>query len=169
MDQAPNPLAEWMESLMPKPYRTKRAVADAAGLTSSAFWRQVQNGTLGIEPLLRLARATGTPASRVLTLAGKGELADLIESLFGTARPDRRADVEQVADALQHWSPEYVAALHTMVATPPPRTQGTADMPPVTAPGTTPPARSTRSSPHAPSEFPRSRDTPATRRTRRPK
>jgi len=39
--------------------------------------------SFNIENCLRLARLSGEPPSRVLRLAGKGEVADLIEWLYG--------------------------------------------------------------------------------------
>lgn len=77
-------------------YGTADALARAIGMSLSAFSRGVRNaGTLSVENLLRLAEETGTPASQVLTLAGKHEVAALIERLFGEDRdplsgPDRK-------------------------------------------------------------------------------
>jgi hypothetical protein len=82
-------LEEWLEEIRrtdPR-YRTKSALAKAAQVTPSAFGRQVKQGTLGLEPLLQLALATGVPASVVLRKAGKGELAALIESCYGSPAP----------------------------------------------------------------------------------
>lgn len=100
-----NPLLTWAEGLMPKPYRTKEAVAEAAGLTSSAFWRQVRSGKLGVEPLLRLAYATGESATSVLTLAGKGALAKLIELNYGAPTPSRYPAVRELVAELEQVPP----------------------------------------------------------------
>lgn len=97
MKTAPSALEVWVLELIAERYKTKQAVAAAAGLTQGAFWRQVEEGSLGIEPLLRLALATGEPASEVLRRAEKGELATLIEQCYGPPQPvnpDLRAVIE---------------------------------------------------------------------------
>lgn len=67
-------------------YGTAQALADAIGMSLSAFSRGVRNaGTLGVESLLRLAVETGEPPGKVLRIAGKGDVAELIERLYGTA------------------------------------------------------------------------------------
>jgi hypothetical protein len=67
-------------------YGTARRLADAIGMSLSAFSRGVrEEGTLGIESCLRLAEQTGEAPSRVLRLAGKGPVAELIERLYGPA------------------------------------------------------------------------------------
>lgn len=87
---------EWIATLLRR-YRTKRALAEAAGLTESAFWRQIRDtGSLGVPPLLRLALATGEPASDVLRRARKGDLADLIEQCYG-APQEQRPEVREFA------------------------------------------------------------------------
>ncbi len=64
-------------------YGTAGRLADSIGMSLSAFSRGVRNeGTLGVESCLRLAEQTGEPPSRVLRLAGKGSVAELIERLY---------------------------------------------------------------------------------------
>lgn len=58
-------------------------LADAIDISLSVFLRSKPRGSFGTETLLRLAVETGKPGSWVLRLAGKGETADLIESLYG--------------------------------------------------------------------------------------
>jgi hypothetical protein len=66
-------------------FGTAQALADAIGMSLSAFSRGVRNaGTLGVENCLRLADVTGEHPSRVLRLAGKDEVATLIERLYSS-------------------------------------------------------------------------------------
>jgi hypothetical protein len=76
-------------------YGTAQALADAIDMSLSAFSRGVRNaGTLGVESLLRLAEQTGEDPSKVLRIAGKGDVARLIEQLYGRhsqfIRPSRK-------------------------------------------------------------------------------
>jgi hypothetical protein len=82
-------LEEWLDDVRRTDPRfpTLSALASAAQLSPSAFGRQIKGGSLGLEPLLRLALATGIPASVVLTKAGKGDLAALIEQCYGSPAP----------------------------------------------------------------------------------
>jgi hypothetical protein len=87
--QMASALEEWLDQIRrtdPR-YPTLSALAEAVQISPSAFGRQIKGGSLGLEPLLRLALATGTPASVVLMKAGKGELAALIESCYGSPAP----------------------------------------------------------------------------------
>lgn len=73
---------EFIEDLISR-HGTAGAIAKACGLTDSAFSRGVKkSGTLGVESLLHLARWSGTPPGRVLRLAGKRDIADLLEQLY---------------------------------------------------------------------------------------
>jgi hypothetical protein len=65
-------------------YGTKGRLAKSIGLTLSAFSRGFRNeGTFSVESCLRLAEETGEPPAYVLRLAGKPEVADLLERLYG--------------------------------------------------------------------------------------
>lgn len=101
----------WIDGLLQR-YRTKRALAEAAGLSESAFWRQIRDtGSLGVPPLLKLALATGEPASEILRRAKKGELADLIELCYGAPREVRPAvrDVLVLLEQLPEWAAQMTA------------------------------------------------------------
>lgn len=66
---------------------TGKAVADLIEMSLSAFLRGVnREGTLSVENCLKLAEAVGESPSRVLQLAGKGQVAALIERLYGATR-----------------------------------------------------------------------------------
>lgn len=92
-------LRTWVEDLLETRYDgVATRLADALGMSISAFQRSTRMGTLSVENLLRLAEETGTPAAAVLRMGGKGELADLIERLFGpSAQPDLSKSAREVA------------------------------------------------------------------------
>jgi transcriptional regulator with XRE-family HTH domain len=86
-------------------YGTAQKLADAIGMSLSAFSRGVRNsGTLGVESLLRLALATGEPPSTVLRIAGKRDVADLVEHLYGTARSSTRGLSGQEQELISLWN-----------------------------------------------------------------
>jgi hypothetical protein len=60
-----------------------RVIAEGIGMSESGFTRGVKRGTLSIENLLDLARVNDTHPSRVLRMAGKDRVADLLEQLYG--------------------------------------------------------------------------------------
>ncbi len=88
VDAGKSELTVWIEELIRERYGTWAAVAKIVGLSQSAMSRQIRTGTLGLKPLLKLALATGEPASEVLARAGKRDLADLIETVYGAPRDD---------------------------------------------------------------------------------
>jgi hypothetical protein len=92
--------------------------AKAAGITSSAFGRQVKAGTLGVEALLRFAIACGENPRDVLRLAGKADVAELIESGFGPAAQRPLGDIDRAIVAL----PEEKKLAILRLIDPPPRT-----------------------------------------------
>lgn len=66
---------------------TAGTIARAIGMSLSAFSRGVRiEGTLGVDKCLKLAEWAGDPPSRVLRLANKSEVADIIERLYGPER-----------------------------------------------------------------------------------
>jgi len=60
-----------------------RAVAERIGMSESGFVRGAKRGTLSAENLLALAEAHDEHPAKVLRLAGKDDLAALIERLYG--------------------------------------------------------------------------------------
>jgi transcriptional regulator with XRE-family HTH domain len=78
--------SDLVQQLIADRYGTAQALADALGMSLSAFQRGVKNGSLGVENLLRLSVVAGVPPGEVLRAAGKGPVLDLIETLFGPAK-----------------------------------------------------------------------------------
>lgn len=69
-------------------FPSKQAFAKAIGVTPSRFSRVLSgNYALNVLNCLRLAKLTGDSASRVLRVAGKNEIADLMEELYGRTAP----------------------------------------------------------------------------------
>jgi hypothetical protein len=97
----PESFRSFIQGLISTKYGTAQAVADAIGMSLSAFSRGVRKeGTLSVENCLRLAAHAGEPPSRVLRLAGKEPIAELIEQLYGSER-DPISGIER--DVLQLW------------------------------------------------------------------
>lgn len=94
-------LNDWLGSLIPARYKTPSAFAQALGWSLTTFNRGRESGTFSIENLLHLAHTTGASASRVLTLAGKRDLADAIERAYGPARPPTSPAVRALAQRLE--------------------------------------------------------------------
>jgi hypothetical protein len=103
-----SPMELWAERLLQDTFRTKGEFARAAGISASAFSRQISKGKLGIRPLLRLAKATGESASTILHRAGKGEIAGLIEELYGQPRVVERLPLQLVTNELERFSDEFL-------------------------------------------------------------
>jgi hypothetical protein len=95
-----NQLAKFVEALKPR-FETSQKLATAIGMTLSAFSRGVTKGTLNVENLLRLATVAEESPSAVLELAGKKDVAQLIESLYGSPRS---AISPAERDLLERWS-----------------------------------------------------------------
>lgn len=67
-----------------KGYRTKKAFARAIGITAGRLSRVLGGEhSLDVGNCLRLAKLIGEAPSRVLRVAGKGDIADLIEAQYG--------------------------------------------------------------------------------------
>jgi hypothetical protein len=97
----PESFRSFIQGLISAKYGTAQAVADAIGMSLSAFSRGVRKeGTLSVENCLRLAAHAGEPPSRVLRLADKVPIAELIEQLYG---PEREPLSGMERDLLQLW------------------------------------------------------------------
>lgn len=86
----------WVDALVESRYGGRAfRLAEAVGLHQSSFSRGAAKGTLSVESLLKLAQVTGEPPGDVLRLAGKDDVADLLDDLYGTtgatvSRTERR-------------------------------------------------------------------------------
>ncbi len=85
-------LREWVETLVRDRYKTVRSLAEAIGMTESGFSRAVKAGTFDVENCLKLANETGESAATVLQIAGKEQIHELIEKLYGKARKPKDAE-----------------------------------------------------------------------------
>jgi hypothetical protein len=95
--------AKFLDTVVADRYGTIRALAEKVGLSFSAFARGIRlQGTLGTESCLRLAAETGEAPGRILRMAGKADVADLIESLYGIAGPLQLGGPEREVLALWH-------------------------------------------------------------------
>lgn len=74
---------QWIEKLIAERFHTNTAMATAMGLSLTPFMRGVATGTFNVVNLLKLAKVTDENPSEVLRMAGKGDVAELIESLYG--------------------------------------------------------------------------------------
>lgn len=102
-------------------FPTRQALAKAIDINASRLSRAL-NGTdkhsFNIENCLRLAQLSGEPASAVLRAADKGDIAELIESLYGQ---ERKVTDPVVRDLLATWpdltadEKNYVRSSVTMV------------------------------------------------------
>lgn len=111
-----NPLADYVAALV-REYGTQEAVAKALGVTSGSFFRQVRNGTVGLEPLLKIARLRGEHPRRILELARKQDWADLLESVYGCpAEPISAADRE-LMNLPQQYKRSMLEGARALVAT----------------------------------------------------
>jgi len=86
-----------LESIIRDSALTKKAFADEVGLTSSAISRYLRGDPRHVMPIdacLRVAKRTGYSPAKLLRAAGHGDVADLIEDLFGVAAERRAHFVE---------------------------------------------------------------------------
>lgn len=75
----------WVDAIVESRYGGRAfRLAEAVGLHQSSFSRGAAKGTLSVESLLKLAQVTGEPPGDVLRLAGKDDVADLLDDLYGT-------------------------------------------------------------------------------------
>lgn len=88
-------------------FASNRAMAAAmGGITESRLSRAMRGeNTLNVLNCLRLARAAGEPAPTLLRAAGKSEIADLLEELYGQATPAVPPDVAIALSRYQSLTP----------------------------------------------------------------
>jgi transcriptional regulator with XRE-family HTH domain len=93
-------------------FPTKHAFARALGITPGRLSR-VLGGEHSLDVLncLKLAKLTGLSASEVLRVAGKGDIADLLEDLYGHARPAIPPSIRVIVEQVESLPPRARNAL----------------------------------------------------------
>lgn len=91
---------QWIESLVAERFGTKTKLAEAIGVSLTQIGRGADAGKYSVVNLLKLAKVAEADPSWVLQLAGKGDIALLIEDLYGksTLTPEQRAWLRAFAD-----------------------------------------------------------------------
>lgn len=79
----PGTFQQWIESLIAGRFGTKTKLAQAIGVSLTQIGRGANAGKYSVENLLKLAKVAAADPSTVLRLAGKGDVADLLEDLYG--------------------------------------------------------------------------------------
>lgn len=111
-------LGNWLEGVIAKDYGgVRKRLAAKAGITDSVFNRGLKKGSYDVDTLLRIARATGKPASEVLGMAGKGHYVPLLEGLYGPPRALPTGDVLDVVQFLESDDPSTAEIRRLIVAT----------------------------------------------------
>lgn len=82
----------WIRELIDARFGTATGLATALDMKLTVFTRGVAAGTFSIVNLLKLAKVARADASEVLRLAGKADVAALIEDLYGKSAltPEQR-------------------------------------------------------------------------------
>lgn len=76
-------LSRIVDAAVPK-FGNYQRIADAAGFTLSALMRALKGGgILGVDKLIALAEAIGADPGDVLRAAGKEDVADILERVYG--------------------------------------------------------------------------------------
>lgn len=103
---------EWIER-----YGTAEKLADAIGMSPSGFSRGVKNeGTLSTENCLRFAEETGEAPGKVLRLAGKSDVAERLERLYGHVKVEHLSGQQrEVIDLWRRISDEARASCLTII------------------------------------------------------
>lgn len=110
-----NSFRQFIDGLVQKT-GTAGAVAQAIGMSLSAFSRGVRNeGTLSVENCLRLAEWSGESPGRVLHLANKGDVAVLIERLYGAERTPVSGPERELSALWRELEPDAQSALFTLL------------------------------------------------------
>lgn len=91
-------MSQWIDRLVKERYKTYGALAKAIGMTESGFSRAAKAGTFEVENCLRLADVTGESAAAVLRMAGKEQIHELIERLYGKAHKPKDAKAIKAFD-----------------------------------------------------------------------
>jgi hypothetical protein len=98
-------------------FPSQHAMADAIGISPARLNRAIHQGdyAFNVANCLRLALVTSITPSTILRAAGKGEIADLIERLYGSVDP---ALTRPERDHLRQWralEPDRQAAIAVLM------------------------------------------------------
>jgi transcriptional regulator with XRE-family HTH domain len=98
-------------------FPSRAALAKRLGITPSRLSRALNTGDfpLNVENCLRLAKVSGEPPSDVLRAAGKGDVVDLIESLYG-AKSEFTWDERELLNEWRSLNERARMSLRTLVA-----------------------------------------------------
>jgi hypothetical protein len=91
-------MSEWIDRLVKDRYKTYGALATRIGMTDSGFSRAAKAGTFDVENCLKLAHETGESAETVLEMAGKRQVHELIERLYGKVHRPKDADAVKAGE-----------------------------------------------------------------------
>jgi transcriptional regulator with XRE-family HTH domain len=99
-------------------YPTHRALAKAIGVTPSRLSRAMSGSggdvPFNIENCLKLASVSGESPSEILRAAGKGNVADLIESVYGR-EPEFTSKDREILEAWRALSPRAQGAMAALL------------------------------------------------------
>jgi hypothetical protein len=110
-----NQFTAWINEQIHARFNTATALARAIGVQLPVFLRGVEKGTFSIANLLRLAQATDTHPSDVLRLAGKGDIAKLIEELYQVDVLPVSAGEQRLLRRWRQLSPQAQHSLETIM------------------------------------------------------
>lgn len=111
-----NPLLQWVEAEVRTRYGTMRDLARRINRTQSALKRGLEEGRVGVDTVLMLARESGESPGRLLSLAGKADVDALIRQLYGSESVSLPLDVQIVVDFLMADEPRLKAIQAGMIA-----------------------------------------------------
>jgi hypothetical protein len=112
---APEQFKDLLESLVRR-YGTRDALGRTIQMSGSRVGRAIDGQyTFNIENCLKLAAATGESPSAVLRAAGKGEVAALIERLYGDKRPMMGASDRELMERWNLLDPNEKASIKGIV------------------------------------------------------
>lgn len=109
-----NPLLDFINEIAGN-WRSQQQLADAIGMSLSAFLRAAKNGTMSTENCLKLAQVVGENPSKVLRLARKDDVAELIEQLYGKAIVPLSDEERELLDAWKALTPRARTSFRTLM------------------------------------------------------
>jgi hypothetical protein len=98
-------------------FGTKTALAKSLGMTLERLVKVMNDPkeSLGVANCLRLSKVSGLPPGQILRMAGKGEIADLLDVLYGRTPPKGTDRDELVTQWWPSLSPKAKEALTTLL------------------------------------------------------